>query len=94
MGNLNDNVDSKGRKIWIKLTEKDSPYYGRNYDALFPLMKEEHDRYVRGEISIMNLEVYFEMFEDINKEIKSFRLDFINKMHQSELASRDIIINS
>jgi len=92
MVNLEEKVDSRGRQILFKLTEKDSPYYNKNYDKLFLCEKMIHQRYKEGRVSRMNTEISNEIREKMNSEMENTRKEFISKSHASELLAANIIL--
>ena len=48
MNEISDNIDEKGLQIEMPCTEKDSPYYEKDYNKLENSEKFVHEMYVQG----------------------------------------------
>lgn len=94
MKNINDNIDEKGRQIWILCTEKDSPHYGKDYSELWDSAKLEHDLYVQGKVSHMNPEIAEEIQEKISKDMVIYKREHLKKQHASEEEAKKVIFTA
>ena len=74
--------------IEVIATEKDSPYYGKDYSKLQPHQKSMHDKFVRGEVTISIPKFNQKEYD----ETESHHKDYLDKVHRSEISASNVYV--
>ena len=87
-------MDFQNTETWIPYTEKDSPYYGMDYNKLNTFQRQIHNLYVQGKGGYLNPVIAAELNEHFKNVFRKIKRDYQKKAFNSEKALENIVLNA